>query len=77
LAVEKYVGRLILAIYKNRSQISECGNWETEHYNSVLEIRRPSSFIAGNNKSEPEFFIGFSPVLHYSAVCLFENNFHH
>jgi hypothetical protein len=34
--------------YINRSQIHECGNWETEHYNSVLEIRRPHSFISGN-----------------------------
>jgi hypothetical protein len=24
--------------YKNLSQIYECRNWETEHYNSVLEI---------------------------------------
>ncbi len=35
--------------YINRSQIiHECGNRETEHYNSVLEIKRPHSFIAGN-----------------------------
>jgi hypothetical protein len=32
----------------NRSQIHECGNWETEHYNSVLEIARPLSLISGN-----------------------------
>ncbi len=31
----------------NRSQTHECGNWEKEHYNSVLEIRRPRSFIYG------------------------------
>jgi hypothetical protein len=24
------------------------GNWETEHYNSVLEITGPRSFISGN-----------------------------
>jgi hypothetical protein len=24
--------------YINRSQIHECGNWETEYYNSGLEI---------------------------------------
>jgi hypothetical protein len=41
-------GRLVLGIYINRSQIHECGNWETEHYNSVLEITRPRSFISGN-----------------------------
>ncbi len=34
--------------YINRSQIHECGNWETEHYNSVLEITRSRSFISGN-----------------------------
>jgi hypothetical protein len=26
----------------------KCRNWETEHYNSVLEIRRLHSFISGN-----------------------------
>jgi hypothetical protein len=26
-----------------------CGNWETEHYNYVLEITRPCSFISGNS----------------------------
>ncbi len=32
-------------IYINRSQTHECGNWETEHYNSVLEItRQPMQF---------------------------------
>jgi hypothetical protein len=34
--------------YINRLQIHECENWETEHYNSVLEITRPRSFISGN-----------------------------
>ncbi len=34
--------------YMNRSQIQECGNWETESYNSVLEITRQRSFISGN-----------------------------
>ncbi len=28
--------------------VHECGNWETEHYNFVLEITRPFSFISGN-----------------------------
>jgi hypothetical protein len=31
----------------------ECGNWETEHYNSVLEITkitRPRILISGNTK---------------------------
>ncbi len=30
------------------SWLYECRNWETEHYNSVLEIRRLHSFISGN-----------------------------
>jgi hypothetical protein len=30
------------------SQIHECGNWETEYYNSVLEIKRLRNFIYGN-----------------------------
>jgi hypothetical protein len=34
--------------YKNRTQIHECENWETEHYDSVLEITRQDSFISGN-----------------------------
>ncbi len=41
------IGRLILE-NMNRSQKHECGNWETTHYNSVLEITRPRSFISGN-----------------------------
>ncbi len=36
LAAAKYADRSWE--YINRSQIHECGNWETEHYNSVLEI---------------------------------------
>jgi hypothetical protein len=35
-------------IFQNRSQIHECGNWETEHYNSVLKITRSRGFISGN-----------------------------
>ncbi len=35
-------------IYINCSQIHSCGNRETEHDNSVLEIVRPLSFISGN-----------------------------
>jgi hypothetical protein len=46
LAASKYAGRSWE--YINRSQIHECGNWETEHYNSVLEITRTRSFISGN-----------------------------
>jgi hypothetical protein len=35
-------------LYLNRSQIPECGNWETELCKSVLEIMRSRSFISGN-----------------------------
>jgi hypothetical protein len=31
----------------NRPQIHECGNWETEHYNSVLEMGGQAVFISG------------------------------
>ncbi len=34
--------------YINCSEKHECHNWETEHYNSVLEITRPCSFISRN-----------------------------
>ncbi len=46
----------------NSSQIHECGNWEREHYNSVLETMevRTVSFL-GLHKSEP---VGFSTDLH-------------
>jgi hypothetical protein len=52
--------------YINRSQIHDSGNWETEHYNSVLEITRPRSLISGNilYKSELDIYIRFSPALH-------------
>jgi hypothetical protein len=35
--------------------------WETEHYNSVLEI---SVSFLGIHKWEPDIYIGFSPALH-------------
>ncbi len=34
--------------YIDRSQIHECEYWETEQYNSVLEVTRPRSVISGN-----------------------------
>jgi hypothetical protein len=35
----------VLGIYSiNRSHIHECGNWETEHYNSVLENSKAAQF---------------------------------
>ncbi len=43
----------------------ECSNWETEHYNSVLEITKPcKSFFSGNHESEPDIYIRFSPAFH-------------
>jgi hypothetical protein len=42
-----------LRIYTvNLSQINECGNWEPERYNSVLEI-------TVSQKWEPDIYIGF------------------
>jgi hypothetical protein len=45
----------------NLSQIDEYRKWETEHYNSVLEIT--VSFL-GIRKLEPDIYIEFSPTLH-------------
>jgi hypothetical protein len=51
------------------SQIYECRNWwETEHYNSFLEIRVSS---LGIHKWEPDIDIGFSPVLHLQCSLSF------
>jgi hypothetical protein len=47
--------------YINVSQIYDCRNWETEHYNSVVEIT--VSFL-GIHKWELEIYIGFSLALH-------------
>ncbi len=57
------IGRPILG-YINCPQIHECGIWETEHYKSVLEITRPSSFISGKAYIGTRHFFGFSPALH-------------
>jgi hypothetical protein len=48
----------------NLSQIYECRNWETEHYNSALE--RTVSFL-GIRKWEPDIYIGFSLALHLQS----------
>ncbi len=47
--------------YINLSQIYECRNWKTEHYNFVLQIT--VSFL-GIHKWKPDFYIGFSSALH-------------
>jgi hypothetical protein len=39
--------------YINRSQINECANWETEHFNSVLEI---TVSFRGIHNSEPSIY---------------------
>jgi hypothetical protein len=44
-------------IHINLSQIYECRNWETEHYNSVLEI---TVLFLGIHKWEPAIYIAFS-----------------
>jgi hypothetical protein len=47
----------------------ECRNWETEHYNCVLEII--VSFL-GIHKWEPDIYIGFSLALHLQ--CRYSGN---
>jgi hypothetical protein len=51
----------------NLSQIYECRNWETEHYNSVLEIT--FSFL-GIDKWEPDIYIGFSLALYLQCMSI-------
>jgi hypothetical protein len=59
------IGRPILEIYISLSQISECRNWETEHYNSILEIT--DSFM-GIHKWETDIYIGYPPALHLQCI---------
>jgi hypothetical protein len=54
--------------YINLSQIYECKNWETEHYNSVLE--KTVSFL-GINQWDPDIYIGFSLALHFAGGELY------
>ncbi len=51
--------------YINLTQIYECRNWETKHYNSVLEIT--VSFL-GIHKWELDIYFGFSPALHLQCT---------
>jgi hypothetical protein len=46
-------------------KIFECRNWETEHYNSVLEIT--VSFLV-LHEWEPDIYIRFSPALHLQGT---------
>jgi hypothetical protein len=45
----------------NLLQIFEFRNWDTEHYNSGLEIRVS---LLGMHKWKPDICIGFSTALH-------------
>ncbi len=56
------IGRLILEIYINLSYINECRNWETNHYNSVLEI---TVLFLGIHKWETTFILD----THRSFMC--------
>jgi hypothetical protein len=67
------IDRPIMEIYINLSQIYECRNWKTEHYNSVLEIMRVHSFY-GKHKWEPDIYIGFSPAIHLQ--CIHDGKYH-
>jgi hypothetical protein len=49
----------------NLSQIYKCRNWETGHYNSVLEIT--VSFL-GIHKWEPDIYFGFPSALHLQCT---------
>ncbi len=55
------IGRLILGIYKSLTD-TEFGNWDTEHYNSVLEI--------GRKCMELDIFNWFSSVVHLQCIGL-------
>ncbi len=56
-----YIPRIGPRIFLNLSQIYECRNWETVHFNSVSEIT--VSFL-GRHKWEPDIYTGFLPALH-------------
>jgi hypothetical protein len=57
--------------YTNSSQINEFGNWETEYYNSVLEITSQAVLFLEIHKSEPDIYIGFLPPC-ICSVHIFE-----
>jgi hypothetical protein len=65
-----YIPRIGLHIWQQQNrqtkypQIYKCGNWETEHHNSVLEITRLHSTFLERHKWEPDIYTGFSPALH-------------
>jgi hypothetical protein len=53
--------------YINFSQEYECRNWETEHYNYVLETT--VSFLE-IHKWEADIYIGYSPALHLQCLSI-------
>jgi hypothetical protein len=50
--------------YINRSQIHECGNGETEHYNSVLKNTEAAKFHFWDYINWNQTYIRFSEALH-------------
>jgi hypothetical protein len=62
-----YIPRIGPQIFlqQNRQTDPDCRNWNTEHFNSVLEIT--VSFL-GIHKWEPDIHIGFSPALHLQCI---------
>jgi hypothetical protein len=55
------IGRPILEMYKSLTDIWVYRNWETEHYNSILE---KTVLFLGIHKWKLGIYIGFSPALH-------------
>jgi hypothetical protein len=55
--------------YINRSQIHECRNWETEHYNSVLEITRLRFHFLEFINQNQTFILDFHRPFICSADC--------
>jgi hypothetical protein len=45
-------------------------NWETEHYDSVLEITERAVSFLEIHKSEPDIYIVFSPALHLQCAII-------
>ncbi len=48
------------------------GDWETEHYNSVLELTSLCSSFLVKHKSEPDNYVGLSPALNLQLVTKVE-----
>jgi hypothetical protein len=57
-------------MYINLSQIFKFRNWETEHYNSGLEIRVS---LLGMHKWKPDICIGFSTAPHFQFAFAIGN----